>query len=260
MLYVKEIENTSAISITTEFLTDLAKQLEKNFECTSYVATLKNGDTKVFDSIDTICSYENALEKRIIKLEIIAYNAQNESAYLFLMKKDKTSIHGTVSTKDSITTSSIYKELDYIIRRHSEGSIYSYIATQSFWEFTEKILFILLCIVFFAFDNTSNNEEASIVYFLTNYFIPLLELSLIFLILMRGLYKILQYFFPVIIFEIGDEIKRNSKRIGLKKNIIWAIFVAIFASVVGSFIYAGLTKSEIPIQTTTEQSNILNQK
>lgn len=114
MLHIKEIENTSAISITTAFLTDITKQLEKNFECISYVATLKNRDTKVFDSIDTICGYDNALEKRIVKLEIIAYNTQNESSYLFLMKKDKTSIHGTVSTKDSITTNTIYKELDYI--------------------------------------------------------------------------------------------------------------------------------------------------
>ena len=257
MLNVKEIENTSAISITTEFLTDLANQLGKNFEYISYVATLKNGDTKVFNSLDAICGYENALEKRIVKLEIISYSAQNESSYLFLMKKDKTSIHGTVSTKDSITTSTICKELDYIIRRHSEGAVYSYIATQSFWEFTEKVFFILLCIALFTFDNTSSNENTSVVFILTNYLIPLLELSLMLLVLMKGLHKILQYFFPVIIFEIGDEIKCNSKRIGLKKNIIWAIFVAIFASVVGSFIYAGLTKSETPSKTPTEQSNIL---
>ena len=154
----------------------------KNFEYISYVATLKNGDTKVFNSLDAICGYENALEKRIVKLEIISYNAQNESSYLFLMKKDKTSIHGTVSTKDSITTSTICKELDYIIRRHSEGAVYSYIATQSFWEFTEKVFFILLCIALFTFDNTSSNENTSVVFILTNYLIPLLELSLMLLV------------------------------------------------------------------------------
>lgn len=257
MLNVKEIENTSAISITTEFLTDLTNQLGKNFENISYVATLKNGDTKVFDSLDSICGYENALEKRIVKLEIIAYNAQNESSYLFLMKKDKTSIHGIVSTKDKITTNTICKDLDYIIRRHSEGAVYSYIAAQNFWEFTEKVFFILLCISLFTFDNTSNSENISVILILTKYLIPLLELSLMFLVLMKGIHKILQYFFPIIIFEIGDEIKCNSKRMGLKKNIIWAIFVAIFASVVGSFIYAGLTRSETPSKIPTEQSNTL---
>ena len=61
MLHIQEIENTSTISVTSAFLTNLAKQLEKNFECISYIATLKNKNTKIFDSIETICGYENAL-------------------------------------------------------------------------------------------------------------------------------------------------------------------------------------------------------
>lgn len=242
MLHIQEIENTAAISVTSTFLTDLTKQLEKNFECISYIATLKNNNDKVFDSIEAICGYENALEKQIVKLEIIAYNAQNESAYLFLMNKNKTSIHGTISTKQFSTTNAIYKELDYIIRRHSEGDVYSYIAMQSFWEFAKKIFFIILCISVFTLDYTLKSEETNVVFNLTNYFVTLLEGSLILLALIKGLHIVLQYFFPVIIFEIGDEIKHNSKRIALKKNITWAIFVAIFASVVGSFIYTGLTK------------------
>lgn len=242
MLYIEEIENSSAISITAEFLTDITNQLERHFNNISYIATLKNKDTRVFDSINTICNYENALEKRIVKLEIIAYNAQNESTFLFLAKKNKTSIHGTISTNDAKQTKNIYEKLDYIIRRHNEGTFYSYIATQDFWEFVEKVFFVLLCISFFTFDGTTAKEENSIIFLLTNYFIPILEISFVFLALLYGLFRILQYFFPIIIFEIGDEIKRNSKRLGFKKNIIWAIFVAIFASVVGSFIYAGLTK------------------
>lgn len=242
MLYIEEIENSSAISITAEFLTDITNQLERHFNNISYIATLKNKDTRVFDSINTICNYENALEKRIVKLEIIAYNAQNESTFLFLIKKNKTSIHGTISTNDAKQTKNIYEKLDYIIRRHNEGTFYSYIATQDFWKFVEKVFFVLLCISFFTFDGTTAKEENSIIFLLTNYFIPILEISLVFLALLYGLFRILQYFFPIIIFEIGDEIKRNSKRLGFKKNIIWAIFVAIFASVVGSFIYAGLTK------------------
>ena len=36
MLYIEEIENSSAISITAEFLTDITNQLERHFNNISY--------------------------------------------------------------------------------------------------------------------------------------------------------------------------------------------------------------------------------
>lgn len=53
---------------------------------------MKNKNRKEFETIKELCEYENALEKRIEKLEISAYSAKQESVHLLFEEKEKTSI------------------------------------------------------------------------------------------------------------------------------------------------------------------------
>ena len=73
------------------------------------------------------------------------------------------------------------------------------------------------------------------------YFIAYVELIAIYMGILAVLYKIKKYLFPIIVFDIGDEIGKNEKRKSLKKNLMWAVLVATVISVSASFIYAKLS-------------------
>lgn len=240
-MYTKEIENTYAISLTEDFLLDLENILEESFETVYCVATLKNKNRKSFETIKELCEYENALEKRILKLEISAYSDKNESIHLFFEEKEKTSVRGIISTSDNITTDSIYEKIDYAIRRKSEGLVFSWIARIEYlWMAIMMLLVLAIISDVISSGNTTSNSDIINKYSF-QYFITIIELAAIYMCIVAVIFKIKKYFFPIIVFCIGDEIKKYEKRNSLKKNIIWAVIVAIAASIIGSFIYAKLT-------------------
>lgn len=240
-MFTEEIENSLAISVSKDFLLDLENIIQKFFSHIYCVAILKNKERKTFESIKELCEYENALEKRIVKLEISAHGDENESLFLFFEGKEKTSIHGIVSTNEKSKTESICKKIDYATRRKSEGFFFSLMAKISYSEMLYVILIILMSIYAIIFPDTSSSNNVGIIEVLTKYLIPLVELVAIYMGFVLLIYKLKTYMWPIIVFDIGDEIKKNEKRKTLKKNLVWAGFFAIMASVVGSFIYAQLT-------------------
>lgn len=240
-MFTKEIENTFAISISKEFLLDIEDILNIYFINIYCVATLKNKERKTFETIKSLYEYENALEKRIVKLEISAYSNENESIHLFFEEKEKTSIRGIVSTNTEKMTDLIYEKIDYAMRRKSEGIGFSMLARMTIWQMAYCILFIVWIIDEFIGPGGQTTKSINMFEVLTQFFVPLLELTLIYMAFVVVLHKIKKYFFPIIVFNIGDEILKSEKRNTLKKNITWAGFLAIVASIIGSFIYAKLT-------------------
>jgi hypothetical protein len=110
-MYTKEIKNTLAISISEDLLLNMESILKNFFTDIQCVATLKNKNRKEFETIKELCEYENALEKRIEKLEISAYSAKQESVHLLFEEKEKTSICGIISTIDDAKTDEFMRKL-----------------------------------------------------------------------------------------------------------------------------------------------------
>lgn len=240
-MFTKEIENTFAISVSKEFLMSLGELLKKHFENVFCVATLFKKNTKKFASIEQLCDYENALEKRITKLEISAYNSKGECIHLFFEDKKMTSIRGIISTQDEKKTNSIYEELDYEMRRKSEGFVFSTIARIDYFRLLYIILFLFVLIVGAISPSDKTTESIGLIELLTQYFIPFVELVAIYMGFGAVIYGIKKYLFPMIVFNIGDEIIKNERRNTLKKNLTWAGFFAVVASIIGSYIYTKLT-------------------
>jgi len=240
-MFTKEIENTFAISISKEFLLDLEGVLEEYFANIYCVATLKNKKRKTFETIKDLYEYENALEKRIVKLEISAYSNENESIHLFFEEKEKTSIRGIISTSTEDRTDLIYEKIDYAMRRKSEGICFSMLARMTFSQMAYYILFITAVINEITRPSGKSSPDINMFEFFVEYFVPLIELVLIYMGIVALLHRIKKYFFPIIVFCIGDEIGKNEKRNTLKKNLTWAGFFAVVASIIGSYIYTKLT-------------------
>lgn len=237
-MFTKEIENTSAISISEQFLLDLEEIIKKYFANIYYIATLKNKKRKAFNTMSELCAFENALEKRIVKLEISAYSDKNESVHLFFEDREKTSVRGIVSTSDEKVTNTIYEEIDYAMRRKAEDCFFTYVARINY---CELLCLILLLWLMKAETTPSNKESIGLFLLLNRYFVPLIVVLGAYMCFVWVLYQIKKKFFPMIVFEIGDEIVKNEKRKALKKNLMWAGVFAIMASVIGSFIYAKIT-------------------
>lgn len=240
-MFTKEIENTFAISISKAFLLDLEDILEEHFAKIYCVATLKNEKRKNFESIKDLYEYENALEKRIVKLEISAYSNENESIHLFFEEKEKTSIRGIISTTNERITNSIYEKIDYAMRRKSEGIGFSMLARMTFSQMAYCILFIVFLVEEFTKTSGQTVKTINMFELLTQFLVPLLELTLIYATFVAILHRIKKYLFPIIVFNIGDEVLKSERRNTLKKNILWGGFIAVIASIIGSFIYTKLT-------------------
>lgn len=235
-MYTKEIENTLAISISKDLLLNMESILKNFFTDIQCVATLKNKNRKEFETIKELCEYENALEKRIEKLEISAYSVKQESVHLLFEEKEKTSICGIISTIDYVKTDEIYEKINYAIRRKNEDPVFSILASAGY----KDILFIISLIILMIFLIMHSNSVISID-LSPQYFIAYVELIAIYMGILAVLYKIKKYLFPIIVFDIGDEIGKNEKRKSLKKNLMWAVLVATVISVSASFIYAKLS-------------------
>ena len=240
-MFTKEIENTYAISVSKSFLKDLEEILNKHFTNIYCTAMLKNQDRIDFESITSLSEYENALEKRIVKLDISAYESESKNLHLFFENKEKTSMHGIISAKDKNEVNSIYNKIDYAIRRKSEGIFFSRMAQINYFEMLYLILVLLIVTFGFFSPSTQSSNTISMVKLLTEYFVPMVELVAIYMGLGALVYKAKNYMWPMIVFNIGDEIEKNEKRKTLKKNLVWAVFLAILVSVIGNFIYAKIT-------------------
>lgn len=157
-MYTKEIENTLAISISKDLLLNMESILKNFFTDIQCVATLKNKNRKEFETIKELCEYENALEKRIEKLEISAYSVKQESVHLLFEEKEKTSICGIISTIDYVKTDEIYEKINYAIRRKNEDPVFSILASAGY----KDILFIISLIILMIFLIMHNNSVISI--------------------------------------------------------------------------------------------------
>lgn len=151
-------------------------------------------------------------------------------------EKEKTSICGIISTIDDVKTDEIYEKINYAIRRKNEDPVFSILASTGY----KDILFIISLIILMIFLIMHNNSVISID-LSPQYFIAYVELIAIYMGILAVLYKIKKYLFPIIVFDIGDEIGKNEKRKSLKKNLMWAVLVAAVISVSASFIYAKLS-------------------
>lgn len=235
-MFTKEIENKFAISVSKNFLLDLENILKAYFQNIYCIATLKNEDRMNFETITDLCEYENALERRIVKLEISAYSEKQESIHLFFEEKEKTSVRGVVSTRDSDVTDTIYKKVDYAIRRKDEDIVFSMLARTGY---SNILCIISLIIVIFELFCNKNAKEMDLS---PQHVIIYVELILIYMVCVWGLYKIKKYFFPIIVFNLGDEMKKSEKRENLKRNLLWGVFVAFVITIIGSVVYAKLTE------------------
>lgn len=232
MEYRTEFGFKKAIKVDETMLRDIVSEMKKYCENVKYEATLENGDSIKFESLDEMISFENSKINSFGTIYITARDGNFKNRIEVSIQAIDVFIerfYETISVEmnvDSIETKTIFKsKFEEICTRHEQDKRYNFISKTGIFNIISALYFVIAGIVTFDFiknDFKDINDNLITVW---------LIVSIVYLI--KGfLQKLQKKYYPPIVFYLGDGISIYDRNERARENFFWGGIVAVLLGIV----------------------------
>lgn len=209
----------------------LSPQNEEENIILKYKIKLSDGSKIETTDINEVVNEQNSKAHSIENIDIVANN-QNSSKEINVLLGSSYFQISTISY--SITGDS--RDWVYLTASKIEEIIKNFKQWYSFFlKLDFGLLVFIAILIFMGFISIQPKKEIrgniSLIEYLKIIFIIITLLATIYII-----YKFVKYLFPLIIFRIGDGIKRHDTIVDLRTKLFWGIFVTLFISIIAGLI------------------------